>query len=603
MAYPYIDLRTLKFFLFAVHGLEHVLKQPRFQDHDSASIDLFLDSVKDFSDKELFPFFEKMDRTPAAYRNGEIVVHPQVRRFMKKGAELGLIAALFDYESGGLQLPLMAVTAATYIQDAANNHLPGYLGLTLGAAELIDHFGGEGLKQTYLPKMLSGDWGGTMCLTEPQAGSSLSDITTTARPDGDHYLLSGQKIFISGGDYQGVENIVHLVLARIAGAPPGTAGISLFVVPKNRPGAAGSLEPNDVTTVGDFQKMGQRGYCTTHLSFGDRNDCRGWLVGDANRGLSYMFKMMNGARIGVGRGAAAIAMAAYQASLAYAKERPQGRRLGSSGAKDLSQQQTLIINHPDVKRMLLLQKAVVEGSLSLVLLASKYQDLSAAHTDPAEREKYRLLLEIVTPLAKTYPSEMGAVSVSNGLQVLGGYGFCSDFPLQQYHRDIRIFAIYEGTTGIQSLDLLGRKVTLENGRALELLAAEISLSIKQASGVDQLVPYALQLKEKLGLVQTVLTHLLPYAQKGEHERYLATATVFMEFFSTVVLAWLWLDAGRTALEASQAGDSAYPPDFCAAKVRAMQFYFNFELPKTTALAEVIVKEEGLTLEPPSALFR
>ncbi len=602
MAYPYIDIPSLKFFLNSVHGLEEVLQQHRFQDHDLASIDLFLDSVKDFSDKELYPFFEEMDRTPAQYRNGEIVVHPQVRRFMKQGAELGLIAAPFDYESGGLQLPLMAVTAATYIQDAANNHLPGYIGLTLGSAELIAHFGAKALQQTYLPKMLSGDWGGTMCLTEPQAGSSLSDITTAAKPDGNHYLLSGQKIFISGGDYQGVENIVHLVLARIAGAPAGTAGISLFVVPKNRPKPDGSLEPNDVTTVGDFQKMGQRGYCTTHLSFGDHNDCRGWLVGEANRGLSYMFKMMNGARIGVGRGAAAIAMAAYQASLAYAKERPQGRRLSRSGEKDLSQGQTLIINHPDVKRMLLLQKAVVEGALSLVLLASKYQDLSETHPDPAEREKYRLLLEIVTPLAKTYPSERGAVSVSNGLQVLGGYGFCSDFPLQQYHRDIRIFAIYEGTTGIQSLDLLGRKVTLENGRALELLAAEIAQSIQQASGLDELAPYALQLKEKLGLLKQVLAHLLPFAKKGEYERFLSTATVFMEFFSTVVMAWLWLDAGRTALEASRGGDTAYPSEFYAAKVNAMKFYFNFELPNTTALAEVILKEEGLTLEPPSALF-
>ncbi len=602
MAYPYLDLQTLKFFLFTVHDLGRVLQQPRYQDHDNASIAMFLDSVKDFSDKELFPFFQEMDRTPAEYRDGEIIVHPQVPRYMKQGAELGLIAALFDYETGGLQLPHMAATAAAYIQEAANNHLPGYLGLTYGAAELIDHFGSEALKETYIPKMLAGDWGGTMCLTEPQAGSSLSDIATTAEPNGDHYKLSGQKIFISGGDYREAENIVHLVLARIAGAPPGTQGISLFVVPKYRPGADGSLEPNDVNTIGDFQKMGQRGYCTTHLSFGDHNDCRGWLVGEAHRGLSYMFKMMNGARIAVGRGAAAIAMAACQASLAYAKERPQGRRLSRSGEKDLSQEQTLIINHPDVKRMLLLQKAVAEGALSLVLLASRYQDLALAHPDPAERGKYQLLLEIITPLAKTYPSEMGAVSVSNGLQVLGGYGYCSDFPLQQYYRDIRIFSIYEGTTGIQSLDLLGRKVPMDNGRALELLAAEITRSIGQASGVAGLAPYARQLQEKLGLMQQVLGHLLPFAQKGEYERFLSNASVFMEFFGTVVLAWLWLDAGRMALGARVKDEAGYGPGFYAAKVNAMKFYFSYELPRTLALAEVLLQAEGLTLEPPEDLF-
>ena len=602
MAYPYIDLNTLKFFLYQVHNLEEVLGQPRHHDHDRASIDMFLDSVKDFSDKELFPFFQEMDRTPAEYQDGEIIVHPQVSRYMKQGADLGLIAALFDYETGGLQLPNMAITAAAYIQETANNHLPGYLGLTFGAAELIDHFGSGALKETYLPKMLSGDWNGTMCLTEPQAGSSLSDIVTAAEPSGDHYLISGQKIFISGGDYKGVENVVHLLLARIAGAPPGTQGISLFVVPKYRPGADGSLEPNDVNTIGDFQKMGQRGYCTTHLSFGDHNDCRGWLVGEAHRGLAYMFKMMNGARIAVGRGAAAIAMAAYQASLAYAKERPQGRRLSRSGEKDLSQGQTLIINHPDVKRMLLLQKAVSEGALSLVLLASRYQDLAQTHPDPEARAKYQLLLEILTPLAKTYPSEMGAVAVSNGLQVLGGYGYCSDFPLQQYHRDIRIFSIYEGTTGIQSLDLLGRKVTMDNGRALELLAGEMAQSIKLASGVDELAPYAHQLQEKLGLVQQVLGRLLPFAKKGEYERFLSNATVFMEFFSTVVLAWLWLDAGRTALVAREAGDAAHSRGFYTGKVHAMKYYFAYELPKTKALSETLSNEEGLTLEPPEELF-
>ena len=595
MANQYIDLESLKFLLYRVHNLQEVLDQPRFKDYDLESVDLFLNATKDFSDKELYPYFQEMDAQGAHYKDGEIIVHPQVNVFMKKGGELGLIGALFDYEIGGLQMPSTVVTASTYIQETANNHLPGYIGLTLGAAELIVHFGNDSLKDTYVPRMISGAWGGTMCLTEPQAGSSLSDIETSAVADGDHYKISGQKIFISGGDYQGAENIVHLVLARIKGAPAGTKGISLFVVPKNRPQTNGSLSGNDVNTIGDFQKMGQKGYCTTHLSFGDKNDCHGWLVGEANKGLKYMFMMMNGARIGVGRGAAAITMAAYQAALSYAKERPQGRSLTASGKKDVSKGQTLIINHPDVKRMLLLQQVVAEGGLSLILLSAKYFDLSQTHPDETLRKKYHSLLELLTPIAKTYPSEMGVVSVSNGVQVLGGYGFCSDFILQQYHRDIRIFPIYEGTTGIQSLDLLGRKITMDNGKALEFLSDEIVKTITTAAANPQLQVYATALGEKLKLVQKVLQFLLPHAQKGDYERFLSDATVFMEFFGNIVVGWLWLDMGIHALAAMSESDSKYTDGFYERKVHAMKFYYKYELPKTTALAETLLNEEVLTI--------
>jgi butyryl-CoA dehydrogenase len=522
---------------------------------------------------------------------------------MKKGGEMGLIAAPFDFEVGGLQIPFMVHTAATFIQDAANNHLPGYGGLTQGSAELIVHFANEKLNETYVPKMLTGEWGGTMCLTEPQAGSSLSDITTKATPtDQDYHKINGQKIFISGGDNQFSENIVHLVLARIEGAPSGTKGISLFIVPKNRPEANGSLTKNDVTTVADFQKMGQRGYCTTHLGFGDDNDCHGWLVGEPHQGLKYMFLMMNGARIGVGRGAAGIAMAAYMASLEYANERPQGRKLTSTGKKNPDDSQCLIIEHPDVRRMLLLQKTIVEGSLSLVLLASKYHDLVESSKDPAEKEKYRLLLEMLTPMVKTYPSEAGAVAVNNGVQVLGGYGFCSDFILQQYYRDIRIFALYEGTTGIQSQDLLGRKVPMANGKGLELLSAEIMQAITAASQNDELGPYAAKLGSKLKLTKEVLDFLMPFAQKGNYERYLSDANLFMEFLSHVVLSWLWLDMATRAKASLAKGGGSYSEEFYISKIHAMKFYFKYELPKTTALAETMMNPEVLTVKTDEDVF-
>jgi butyryl-CoA dehydrogenase len=557
---------------------------------------MFLNSVKEFADRELFPYYKEMDENPAYHRDGKVFVHKQVEKMMYQGGDLGLISAPFDYEVGGLQIPLMMQTAAFYVLDAANNHLPGYAGLTQGAAELIIHFANKELNETYVPKMLSGVWGGTMCLTEPQSGSSLSDIVTKAnRSEDGSYKISGQKIFISGGDNHFIENVVHLVLARIEGAPKGTRGISLFVVPKNRLSSDGSLEWNDVTTVADFQKLGQKGYCTTHLGFGDKNDCKGWLVGEPHKGLHYMFLMMNAARIAVGRGASAIASAAYYASLAYANERPQGRKLSSDGKKNPDQKQTLIINHPDVRRMLLKQKSIVEGTMSLVILAAKYYDLIETATSPKEKEKYHLLLEMIIPIVKTYPSEAGIDAVNAGLQTLGGYGFCEDYILQQYYRDIRIFSIYEGTTGIQSQDLLGRKVTMDNGKALELLSGEITKTIQAAIQIEQLEAFAETLGQKLILTQRVLTHLMPYAKKGDYERFLADASIFMEFLSLILMSWTWLEI---ALNASSALENKgfYSKVFYESKLHATNYYYTYELPKTTGLAEILLNSETITVK-------
>lgn len=597
MSKKYVDLETLKYILYDIHKLEELLSRERFQEHDMESLNLFIDSVKDFSDRELYPYLQEMDANPAYHKDGTVIVHEQVQKVMHQSGEMGIISACFDYEDGGLQMPISAFQAAVYIMDAANNHLPGYPSLTLGAAELIIEFGSQVLKDKYVPNMLAGVWGGTMCLTEPQAGSSLSDVVTKATPTIDgYYKITGQKIFISGGDYKGAENIVHLVLARIEGAPKGTKGISLFVVPKNRLKEDGTLEYNDVMTVADFQKMGQKGYCTTHLGFGDNDDCRGWLVGEEHKGLAQMFLMMNGARIAVGRGAAAIAMAAYRTSLQYANERPQGRKLSADGKKNPTEKQSLIIEHPDVRRMLLLQKSIVEGSLSLVLLASKYQDILTTATSKEEKEKYHLLLEMIIPIVKTYPSEAGAESVDNGLQVLGGYGFCTDFTLQQYYRDIRISALYEGTTGIQSQDLLGRKVPMQNGKGLELLSAEIVKTIIAANNDNELKPYAKILGDKLELSQKILNHLMPFALKGNYERYLADANLFMEYMSIVVLSWLWLEMAVDSKKALGDSDRKFLETFYESKIHTMKFYFKYELPKTNSLAESLMNNEVVTVK-------
>ncbi len=597
MAEKYVDLETLKYLLYDVHQLEDLLSRERFQDHDIESLDLFIESVKQFADKEMFPYFREMDEKPAYHKDGTVMVHPQVKTMMEKGGELGVISAPFNYEDGGMQIPLLAQTAATYIMDAANNHLPGYTGLTQGAAELIIHFANQSLKDTYVEKMLTGQWGGTMCLTEPQAGSSLSDIVTKATPtDEGHYHISGQKIFISGGDHQYAENIVHLLLARIEGAPKGTKGISLFVVPKNRPNADGSLTPNDVTTVADFQKMGQKGYCTTHLGFGDAGHCEGYLVGEPNKGLHYMFLMMNAARIAVGRGASAIASAAYHASLQYANERPQGRKLTQDGTKNINDKQSLIIEHPDVRRMLFLQKAVVEGSMSLCMLAAKYYDLENTAESAEEKRKYNTLLEMIIPVVKTYPSEAGIYAVNNGLQILGGYGFCTDFVLQQYIRDIRISAIYEGTTGIQSQDLLGRKMTMGNGEGAKLLMDEIMVTIQAASQIDALQPYATVLNEKLQLTVKIFENLMPFAMKGDYERFLADASIFMEFFSLVIIGWSWLEIGLNAKQAQITGKATYSDDFYESKLATLEYFYAYEIPKTTGLAEILLNPTTVTLK-------
>jgi butyryl-CoA dehydrogenase len=597
MASKYIDLSTVKFFMNIVQKSETVLEKDRFVDHDLESVNLYVESVKQFADRELFPYFKEMDENPAHYKDGSIHVHQQVEKMMKEGGSMGLISAPFNYDDGGLQLPLLVHTAANYILDAANNHLPGYSGLTSGAAELIIEFASKDLKEKYTPKMLTGEWGGTMCLTEPQAGSSLSDIVTSATPIEDgKYKISGQKIFISGGDHQYADNIVHLLLARIDGAPAGTKGISLFVVPKMRIQEDGELLFNDVTTVADFEKMGQKGYCTTHLSFGDKDDCQGYLVGEENNGLNYMFLMMNGARIAVGRGASAIACGAYYASLEYANERPQGRKLSSDGTKNLKDKQSLIIEHPDVRRMLLLQKSMVEGSMNLVFKAAKYYDLQHNSTDDKEKHKYHTLLEMIIPVVKTYPSEAGIYSINNGLQVLGGYGFCSDFILQQYYRDIRISSIYEGTTGIQSQDLLGRKMMLNNGEGAKLLLDEIKMTIEKAGQDNELKKWGSSLNDQLDQSQKILFHLMPFALKGDYERFLADASIFMEFFSLILVGWSWLEIGVASKHALSSNNSTLDSKFYQGKLNALEYFYVYELPKTKGLAEILLHPSSVTIK-------
>lgn len=599
MAAKFVSERNLKFLLYEVFDAESLTGYDYFREHNRKAFDMVIKEALKLSKNLLYPVFSEMDRNPPELADGKVKVHPSVKTIMKEFGKGGWITGRMPYEKDGNQLPHLIANACDFIFAAANYSAGVYPGLCAGAAHLIESFGSRELFDTYAPHMLAGKWQGTMALTEPEAGSSLTDITTTAEPTGHgYYLIRGQKIFISAGDHDGVENIVHLMLVRIKDAPSGVKGISLFVVPKNRIDENGRLISNDVITSGIFHKLGYRGCPIVQLAIGDKNNCRGWLVGEPHNGLRYMFQMMNQARIGVGIGAVAIATAAYYASLDYAKTRRQGRSIAK---KDPALPQIPIIEHADVKRMLLFQKAVVEGSLSLIMQCSKYVDMITVLPDD-KKEKYQLLLEVLTPVAKSYPSEMGIESISRGLQCFGGSGYCDDYPIEQYYRDARIHPIHEGTTGIQGMDLLGRKVVAQNGKAFMLFIEEIQKSIAEADQFPELRAFALQLNGSLTKLQEVTRHLIQvFTDKGA-EYFLADATLYLELFGITAVAWQWLLQGIAVRKALENDSNKTEQAFYRGKFVALRYFFGYELPKTLGLAERLLNGDGLTVEMTTELF-
>ncbi len=600
MAEKFVSARNLRFMLYEVFDIESLAQYPYYEEHNREIFDMVLETALKIGRDLLYPKLQEMDKNPPELIDGKVKVHPLVKTFMKECGEGGWIGASAPFELGGQQLPLMISAACRFLFCAANYSATVYPLLTSGAAHLIESFGSEELIETYIPKMLAGEWQGTMALTEPQAGSSLADITTLAEPtDQGYYKIRGQKIFISAGDHDGVENVIHLMLAKIKGAPPGVKGISLFVVPNKRILESGALVPNDVNIAGIYHKLGYRGSPITQLSLGENDECRGLLVGEPHKGLSYMFQMMNEARIDVGMGAAAIASAAYYAALEYAKERPQGRRLT---AKDPTLPPVPIIEHPDIKRMLLFQRAMVEGSLSLILQCCKYADMARV-SDGEEKECYDLLLDLLTPVAKSYPSEMGIFSVSQGLQCLGGYGYCDEFPLEQHYRDARIHPIHEGTTGIQGLDLLGRKVVIKDGKAFVLYVEEVQKTIQAAEEIPSLKAYAERLKDALERLKMVTSHLVQLGSKGDVERFLADATLYLEFFGIIAVAWQWLIQALPIQRALETGPSEQEEQFYRGKFYTFRYFFHYELPKVEGLAQRLMEADGLTVEMTEAFFQ
>jgi len=590
VARKYVSKRNLEFMLYEVFDAPGLTRYPYYAQHNKKVFDLTLAAALKLGKDLLNPIFEEMDRKAPYLENGRVKVHPAVRTIMAQFGEGGWIAAKFDEKYDGARLPYLIADCCQFIFTAANYSASVFPGLTAKAARLITSFGSPEQIATYVPKMLGGKWQGTMALTEPQAGSSLADIATTAVPtDQGHYLMRGQKIFISAGDHDGVENVVQMMLAKIEGAPAGVKGISLFIVPNQRPTAEGGLEPNDVTVTQIYHKMGYRGAPITELSIGEKNDCRGYLVGQAHNGLAYMFQMMNGSRLSVGMAAIGISTAAYYAALDYARQRPQGRLVA-----DPATPQVPIIAHADIRRLLLFQRAFVEGAFALGMQCCFYADLENALEGEA-KEKAALLLDLLIPVVKTYPAETSIRSTSQAIQIFGGYGYCEDFPVEQHFRDTRIHTIHEGTTGIQGIDILGRKVRMKNGKAFTLFIEEVGRAIDQARAVESLRPYAQRLAAALDELQQITAGLIARGEAQGSRAMLADATLYLDYFSLIAVAWQWLLQALAAEKALAGNPSKANHNFYQGKLSTARYFFHYELPKTRGLAQRLTEGDGLTL--------
>jgi butyryl-CoA dehydrogenase len=598
---------------FLLHDWLHVTElttRPRFAEHSAETFAQVLDTCERIAREKFAPFNRLVDVEEPRFDGERVILPAATQAAWDAYAESGMLAAAQDHAIGGMQLPYTVEAAANAFFARASVSIGSGL-LTVGNANLLMAHGTAAQKRVFAANEFSGRWSGTMCLSEPQAGSSLSDIATRAEPDGDgfeaetlgpRYRLRGNKMWISSGEHELTENIVHLVLAKIPGPDgrlvPGTKGISLFIVPKKLVDGEGRLtgERNDVALAGLNHKCGWRGTTNTLLNFGEgrfrpggRAGAVGYLVGRPGEGLRCMFHMMNEARIGVGMAAAMLGMAGYEASLEYARQRPQGRPVGPAG-KDPASPPVRLIEHADIKRMLLAQKSYSEGALALELYCARLVD--EAHTGAeAAAQEAALLLEVLTPIAKSWPSEWCLEANSLAIQVHGGYGYTRDFPVEQYWRDNRLNMIHEGTHGIQALDLLGRKVTMAGGAGLKLLASRINATIERAGHVAGLAEPANALAQAL--------HKLGAATKaawatGNPEEALANATPYLQAFGHVVLAWMWLDV---ALAVERTAAPLKP-----GKLAAMRYFFAYELPKIDAWLGVVARREPLIREMQDAWF-
>jgi butyryl-CoA dehydrogenase len=602
---------TLDFLLYDWLRADELGARTRFADHSRETFDAVLDTCERIAREKYAPFNRTVDTDEPHFDGEKVILPAATKEAWKAYAESGMLSAAQDCDIGGMQLPYTVEAAAGAFFAVSSVSIGGGL-LTVGNANLLMAHGTDLQKQVFALNEFNGRFSGTMCLSEPQAGSSLSDVATRAVPDGDEfesdplgprYRLTGNKMWISAGEHELTENIVHLVLAKIPGPDgklvPGTRGISLFIVPKKLVDAQGQLtgERNDVALAGLNHKLGWRGTTNTLLNFGEgkyavrgKAGAIGYLVGRPGEGLRCMFHMMNEARIGIGMAASALGLAGYYASLDYAKNRPQGRPVGPAG-KDSSQPQVRIIEHADIKRMLLAQKSYCEGALALMLYCARLVD--EQHTGvPELADEARLLLEVLTPIAKSWPSEFCLEANSLAIQIHGGYGYTRDFPVEQYWRDQRLNMIHEGTHGIQAADLLGRKVRMEGGRGLQLVAQRMNATIERAMQRADLAEYANALGKALQQVGSATK--AAWATEDPAEA-LANAVPYMQAFGHTVIAWMWLDVALSI--SAGASEPAH-----VGRMAATRYFFHYELPKIDAWLKVVASRDPTCAQMPQEAF-
>ncbi|MBC8649089.1 acyl-CoA dehydrogenase [Pseudomonas sp. MTM4] len=568
--------RNLAFELYEVLDAEALTRRERFADHSRETFDAAVGTARQIAEKYFAPHNRKSDENEPLYQNGEAVLIPEVKPAVDAFIEAGFHNAQRSFEDSGMQLPNLLSRACFAHFQSANIATSSYPMLTMGAAHLIETFGSDEQKRRFLQPMIEGRFFGTMALTEPHAGSSLSDIRTRAEPAGDGtYRLKGNKIFISGGDHPLSENIVHMVLAKLPDAPAGVKGISLFIVPKFLVNDDGSLGPrNDVLLAGLFHKMGWRGTTSTALNFGDNGNCVGYLVGEPHKGLAYMFQMMNEARIGVGMGAIMLGYAGYLYSLNYARERPQGRL---PDGKDPASTQVSIIEHTDIKRMLLTQKAYVEGAFDLGLYAARLVDDEHTAESEEDRRNAAELLDLLTPIVKSWPSEFCLKANELAIQILGGHGYTREYPVEQYYRDNRLNPIHEGTHGIQSLDLLGRKLMQNKGAGLRQLLGLIQNCCARAAKYPSLEPLLEPLQHLVARLTAVTQALLGDLMAGKVNLALANSALYLKVFGHTVIGWRWLEQAIHAEQGLAAGNPS-DVDFYKGKLQAARYFLTWEVP-------------------------
>ena len=596
---PLLNPRDIDFLLYEWLDIGALCDRPRYSEHSIESFDSVLDLAAEIAVKRFAPHFKTGDaQEPFVNPDGTITTLPEAKEALSAAGAAGLLAGEFDHDIDGYQLPYAVSRAAFAWLQAANIGTAAYLGLTLGNAHLLAAFGDKEQIDTWVRPMLDGRFLGTMCLSEPEAGSSLANITTRAvRQDDGTYRVTGTKMWISGGDHEMSDNIVHLVLAKTPGGPPGVKGISLFIVPKYLVDEDGRPSTrNSVVLVGLNHKMGNRGTTNALLNFGDESitpdgldGAVGYLVGEEFDGLRQMFHMMDEARIGVGLAATALGYTGYLQALSYARTRLQGRPLSRARA---SVEEIPIISHPDVRRMLLAQKSYVEGALALGLYCGRLLDETLSAPTDADRNDADLLLELLTPIAKSWPSQWCVEANSLAIQVHGGYGYTRDYNVEQLYRDNRLNSIHEGTHGIHALDLLGRKVIMDGGRGLQLLLDKIRHTTNQASALGHPLD---QWADTLATAASRIKRTTELLWKDfDPSSALPNATVYLEAFGHVVIAWIWLEQALAA--------HGKEGDFYDGKRIAAQYFFHHELPKTIAQFYLLDSGDRTTVDLEESWF-